>query len=54
MLYRIALALQEAGYRTLGGTWIADINAPSLRQAEKVGAQPLHRLHLFSKRLAAA
>ncbi|MGY4399804.1 GNAT family N-acetyltransferase [Bradyrhizobium sp. USDA 3315] len=54
MLYRTALALQEAGYRTLGGTWIADINGPSLRQVEKVGARPLHRLHLFTKRLAAA
>ena len=54
MLYRTALALQQAGYRTLGGTWIADINAPSLRQVEKAGARPLHRLHLFTKRLAAA
>ena len=54
MLSRSALALQQAGYRTLGGTWIADINAPSLRQVEKAGARPLHRLHLFTKRLAAA
>jgi hypothetical protein len=54
MLYRTALALREAGYRTLGGTWIADINGPSLRQVEKVGAKPLHRLHLFTKRLPAA
>ena len=53
MLYRTATALQAAGYRTLGGTWIADVNKPSLRQAEKAGARPLHRLHLFTKRLAA-
>ena len=54
MLYRIARALKDAGYRTLGGTWIADINGPSLRQAEKAGAKPLHRLHLFTKQLAAS
>jgi len=54
MLYRTAQALKQAGYRTLGGTWIADINGPSLRQAEKVGAKPLHRLHLFTKRLSPA
>ena len=53
MLYRTATALQAAGYRTLGGTWIADVNKPSRRQAEKAGARPLHRLHLFTKRLAA-
>ena len=35
-----------------GGTWIADINGPSLRQAEKAGAKPLHKLHLFAKSLA--
>jgi hypothetical protein len=54
MLYRTAVALREAGYRTLGGTWIADVNGASLRQAEKVGAKPLHRLHLFTKPLAAS
>ncbi|CCE12235.1 conserved hypothetical protein [Bradyrhizobium sp. STM 3843] len=54
MLYRTLQALKHAGYRTLGGTWIADVNGASLRQAEKVGAKPLHRLHLFTKPLAAA
>jgi hypothetical protein len=54
MLFRTAQALKNAGYRTLGGTWIADINGPSLRQAEKIGAKPLHRLHLFSKKLTIA
>ena len=52
MLYRTAQALKQAGYRTLGGTWIADVNGRSLRQAEKVGAKPLHRLHLFTEELA--
>src|ERR1700745_4283486 len=41
MLYRTARALKDAGYRTLGGTWIADVNKPSLRHAEQVGAKPL-------------
>jgi hypothetical protein len=52
MLYRTASSLQQAGYQTLGGTWIADVNGASLRQAEKVGAKPLHRLHLFAKKLS--
>ena len=51
MLARTIAALKKAGYDTLGGTWIADVNGPSLRQAEKVGARPLHRLHLFEKAL---
>lgn len=51
MLFKVATALKAAGYTTLGGTWIADVNGPSLRQAEKAGARPLHRLHLFSKPL---
>jgi len=44
--------MRKAGYETVGGTWIADENKASLRQAEKGGARPLHRLHLFSKELA--
>jgi len=52
MLHRTASSLQQAGYQTLGGTWIADVNGASLRQAEKVGAKPLHRLHLFAKKLS--
>ncbi len=51
MLYRVALALKTAGYESVGGTWIADVNGASLRQAEKIGAAPLHRLHLYRKRL---
>lgn len=51
MLARIARAMADAGYETVGGTWIADVNKASLRQAEKSGAKVLHRLHLFSKGL---
>lgn len=51
MLYKVTSALKAAGYDELGGTWIADVNGPSLRQAEKAGAKPLHRLHLFAKSL---
>ncbi|MEM8793966.1 MAG: GNAT family N-acetyltransferase [Pseudomonadota bacterium] len=51
MLDHTLQALRNAGYRELGLTWIADINAASLRQAEKLGAKPLHRLHLFKKAL---
>jgi hypothetical protein len=52
MLYRVTTALKAAGYRTLGLTWIADVNAASLRQAEKLGGRVHHRLHLFRKALA--
>jgi hypothetical protein len=52
MLGRLAVAAKTAGYRRFGGTWIGDINRPSLRQMEQTGAKPLHRLHLFGKSLA--
>lgn len=45
-------ALHRAGYTHLGITWIADENAASLRQMQKIGARPMHRAHLFSKRLS--
>lgn len=51
MLVHILGEMRNAGYETAGGTWIADVNAASLRQAEKAGARPLHRLHLFGKTL---
>ncbi len=53
MLYRLAVALKDAGYERVGGTWIADVNGASLRQAEKIGAARVHRLHLFGKSLDA-
>jgi hypothetical protein len=52
MLYRVTTAMKRAGYTSLGLTWIADVNGPSLRQIERLGARPLHRIHLFTKRLA--
>lgn len=52
MLERTIAALRGAGYERLGITWIADANAASLRQMERLGAQPLHHLHLFRKVVA--
>jgi len=49
MLARTIRRLREAGYEQLGITWIADANKASLRQMEKLGAEPLHHLHLFRK-----
>ncbi|MEX0337535.1 MAG: hypothetical protein AB3N11_00705 [Arenibacterium sp.] len=51
MLSEMTRDMMSAGYKTVGGTWIADENTASLRQTEKAGAKPLHRLHLFSKDL---
>ena len=51
MLFRLATALKQAGYQSVGGTWIADVNGASLRQAEKIGARALHDLAIFGKRL---
>jgi hypothetical protein len=53
MLHRVTAALKQAGYRSLGLTWIADVNGASLRQVERLGARRLHRLHLFTKRVSA-
>ena len=53
MLFRVASALKAAGYDRLGTPWIADVTGASLRQMEKLGATPLHRLHLFAKPLRA-
>jgi GNAT superfamily N-acetyltransferase len=52
MLYRTLGKLREAGYTSLGITWIADVNGASLRQMERVGARQLHRQHLFRKAVA--
>ncbi len=51
MLARTLRELRAAGYESLGITWIADVNAASLRLMEKIGATPLHRLHLYAKDL---
>lgn len=52
LLARTITALRDARYQQLGITWIADQNAGSLRQMERIGARPLHRLHLFRKEIA--
>lgn len=51
MLSKLLVAMKQAGYRSLGITWVSDENAPSLRQVEKMGGRPLHRLHLYRKSL---
>lgn len=51
ILARTLRQLRAARYETLGITWIADQNLASLRMMEKIGAEPLHRLHLFRKGL---
>ena len=52
LLHRVASSARAAGYTSMGGTWIADVNAASLGQLHRVGAKPLHRLHLYRKALA--
>ncbi len=51
MLNKVLKALKVGGYKKMGGTWISDENAASLRQAEKLGAKTMHELHLFRKSL---
>jgi hypothetical protein len=52
MLDRVFAGLRAGGYAQLGVSWISDGNHASLRQMAKLGARPLHRLHLFRKALA--
>ena len=51
MLFRLTSAMKRAGYTSLGITWVSDDNPAPLRQMTKLGAQPLHRLHLYRKSL---
>jgi GNAT superfamily N-acetyltransferase len=51
ILHAALTGMQRAGYRELGITWVSDDNKPSLRQMEKLGAEPLHRLNLFRRSL---
>jgi GNAT superfamily N-acetyltransferase len=51
MMHQLATSLARAGYTHVGGTWIADVNPASLRQVEKMGARPYHRLHLYRRAL---
>jgi GNAT superfamily N-acetyltransferase len=52
VLREVMIALKKAGYTSMANTWIADVNKPSLAQAAKAGATPLHRLHLYGKALS--
>jgi GNAT superfamily N-acetyltransferase len=54
MLYRVLSALKASGYKSLGCTWIADVNTASLKQVERFGGTPHHRTHLFEKALDGA
>ncbi len=51
MLHKLITAFKAGGYKAFGGTWIGDSNVASLKQAEKLGAEVMHRLHLYSKEL---
>ncbi len=51
MLHRVTTGMKQAGYTSLGLTWIADVNGSSLRQMERLGARRMHRVHLFTKQL---
>ena len=51
VLGQVVRAAKAAGYHSVANTWIADVNAASLVQKEKAGAQLQHRLHLFGKPL---
>jgi GNAT superfamily N-acetyltransferase len=52
MLADLLPRMRARGYRKLGITWVWDGNQGSLRQMEKMGAEPLHRLHLYRKVLS--
>jgi hypothetical protein len=49
VLYNVTNAMRDAGYEVCGNTWIGDSNKASLRQKEKMGSVPMHRLHLYRK-----
>ncbi len=51
MLAHTLERVRDAGYESVGGTWIADENPASLRQVEKMNGRWLHKLHLFRKAL---
>ncbi len=51
ILKRVVTNLKKKKYKTLGITWIADVNKSSLRQMEIISAKVLHRLNLFRRKL---
>jgi GNAT superfamily N-acetyltransferase len=52
MMVNLLPTMLNAGYRTLGITWVWDETKGSLRLMEHLGARPLHRTHLFRKSLS--
>ena len=51
ILRHVMMNAKKAGYKSIGNTWIADVNEMSLAQAQKAGSSRMHRLHLFAKPL---
>jgi GNAT superfamily N-acetyltransferase len=51
ILKKVVTNLKKKKYKTLGITWIADVNKSSLRQMEIISAKVLHRLNLFKKKI---
>ena len=49
MLHHAVSAMRSRGYSHLGISWVSDANGASRKQMDKLGAKPLHRLHLFRK-----
>ncbi len=52
VLWKVTHAMRDVGYEVCGNTWIGSENKASLRQKEKMGAQPLHQLSIYRKQLA--
>ena len=52
--WKLSKAMQAAGYQSVSGTWIADTNIASLKQAERMGFTKLHRWDLFEKQITNA
>ena len=51
ILKKVITNLRKKKYKTLGVTWIADVNKSSLRQIEILSGKVLHRLNLFKKKI---
>lgn len=51
LMYHTLSAVKSRGYEYLGVTWISDENIPSLRNVEKAGGKPLHKLCLYKKEI---
>lgn len=42
---------RDAGYQSVGGTWIGDDNPASLKAARAAGMKPYHRVYMFERAL---